>query len=230
MTTLAEIFPPFGLRIRGTDPETSAQLELRVLTDADLPQAALAGVEDIFPDPQVPYSFTWAHIPLPQRALNSVQFHWQRRSSVTPEEWALDFGIFLDGEFIGKQDMTATAFGTVRSAETASYLLTAYQGRGFGRLARRILCQFAFDHLGAVELTTGYHLDNAPSRAVSQRLGYLPTRMGEFPSGPDGALLPVQYASLTPQAFRAASSPLQLEVLGLTPQLLALLGVTQPNP
>ena len=39
---------------------------------------------------------------------------------------------------------------------------------------RRAVCSFAFDHLGAIEVTSGAFLDNPASLAVSRKVGYEP--------------------------------------------------------
>lgn len=61
-----------------------------------------------------------------------------------------------------------------RSLETGSWLGRAHQGQGIGTRMRQAVCAFGFDHLGAVEITSGAFVDNPASLAVSRKVGYRP--------------------------------------------------------
>ena len=84
------------------------------------------------------------------------------------------FAVRVAGELVGVQALHTENFRITRTGETGSWLGRSLQGRGLGTRMRRALCAFAFDHLGAVEITSGAFLDNPASLAVSAKVGYLP--------------------------------------------------------
>ncbi len=88
-------WPLFDLRI------VTEHLVLRPISDDDfdaLIEAIDAGIHD--PD-QSPFLFQWADEEPVQRARNALQYWWGRRASWTPTDWALGFGVWLEGRLVG---------------------------------------------------------------------------------------------------------------------------------
>jgi RimJ/RimL family protein N-acetyltransferase len=122
------------------------------------------------------------------------------RAGFTPEKFDLLFAVRIAHQLAGIQALHATDFGVTRTAETGSWLGRSYQRRGIGTRMRRAVCAFAFDHLGAVELTSGAFLDNPASLAVSSKVGYRPN--GRFRmTRREGEVAINQRLVLTPDAF-----------------------------
>ena len=94
--------------------------------------------------------------------------------SSLPEKFDLLFAVRIGAQLAGIQALHTTNFGVTRTGETGSWLGRSYQRRGIGTRMRRAVCAFAFDHLGAVEITSGAFVDNPASLAVSTKVGYRP--------------------------------------------------------
>lgn len=64
-------------------------------------------------------------------------------------------------------------FAALRQFTTGSWLGREFQGRGLGREFRMAALALGFDGLGAELALTGAWHDNAPSRGVTESLGYV---------------------------------------------------------
>ena len=73
---------------------------------------------------------------------------------------------------VGVQGLGTTKYLVTRSGETGSWLGQEHQGRGVGTAMRQVMCAFGFDHLDAVQITSGAFTDNPASLAVSRKVGY----------------------------------------------------------
>lgn len=166
MTTLLEVWPLFGLRIR------SPRLELRIVRDEDLPgviNAALAGIHD----PAVmPFAVPWTDAPRETLIRETAKHQWRVRSSVEPDNWTLNFVVRHDGVPIGIQDLASRNFSITKTITTGSWLSQPYQGRGLGKEMRAAVLLFAFDHLGAEVAQSDAAIWNQSSLGVSGSLGY----------------------------------------------------------
>jgi RimJ/RimL family protein N-acetyltransferase len=168
MKTLSEIWPPYGVSLIEND------LQLTVITDADIPglvDLASGGIHE--PD-QMPFSTPWTTAEPDLLAANMVRYYSGVRANFTPEKFDLLFAVRIGGELVGTQGLHTSHFAVTRTGETGSWLGLSYQRQGIGTRMRRAICAFAFDHLGAVELTSGAFLDNPASLAVSTKVGYRP--------------------------------------------------------
>lgn len=194
MTTLADIWPPYRLRLRAGD------LELAVISDGDIPglvDLALAGIHAV---DAMPFSVPWTLTPPDRLPTEMVRYYWTARASLRPDDFDLLFAVRVGGRLVGTQGLHARSFTVTRSAETGSWLGLAHQGRGIGTRMRRAVCAYAFDHLGAAEITSGAFLDNPASLAVSRKVGYRPNGVLRQPRR-EGEMALNQRLVLTPDDF-----------------------------
>lgn len=160
-------WPLFDLRVR------TPRLEIRLPTDDDLVQLVAVADEGIHDPATMPFTTPWTDVPAPERRRGSLQFWWGQRASWRPEQWSFTGAVFVNGEPIGVQDLTATSFATLRTVTTGSWLGRAHQGQGLGKEMRAAILHLAFEGLGAVEAySAGFH-DNPASLGVSRALGYV---------------------------------------------------------
>ncbi|MDP9823783.1 GNAT family N-acetyltransferase [Nocardioides massiliensis] len=163
---LAEIFPPLGLHI------TCGDLALVGITDDLLPrlgEAAAAGIHD--PE-AMPFLVPWTDAPAEELPTRIATYQWSVRAAFAPESWALELAVLWRGEVIGIQAVAARDFAVCGSVSTGSWLGRAHQGQGIGTRMRQVACAFAFDHLGARQVTSSAFADNAASLRVSEKVGY----------------------------------------------------------
>jgi len=164
----ASLWPLFDLTIR------TPLLELRPPNDRDvfaLTELATRGIHD---PSQMPFRFPWTDVPSPQFERNTLQFHWRLRATWTVEAWHLPFGVWLDDQIVGQQDLIGTDFLHTRTFESGSWLGQAYQGQGIGKEMRAAVLHLGFDRLGAARAETGAYEANLSSIGVTKSLGYEP--------------------------------------------------------
>lgn len=166
MITLADLLPVLGLRI------SAGPLELRGITDDDLPALCALAEAGIHPAESMPFAVPWTEAPLGELARNTAQYHWRTRAEFTPAAWKLQLGVWANDELVGSQGFETQNYLVTRSGETGSWLGRRYQGRGIGTAMRQMICAFVFDHLDGAEVTSGAFLDNPASLAVSRAVGY----------------------------------------------------------
>jgi len=87
-----------------------------------------------------------------------------------------------------------------RVGETGSWLGREFQGRGIGTAMRQAICAFAFDHLGAEQITSAAFTDNPASNAASRKVGYRPNGLIRK-ARRDGEWQDSQKWLLTPETF-----------------------------
>lgn len=166
--TWDDLFPPASLVLRAGDG-----LELRYLTDELLPAVAQLAFDGIHDPSWTPFGSPWADAGPLQRARSVVTWNWGRRSALTPASWSLAFAVVVDGTVVGVQDLVARDFAVRREVRSGSWLGAEHQGRGTGTRMRLAVLSLAFDHLGALSAGTEAWKDNAASRRVSEKVGYL---------------------------------------------------------
>jgi RimJ/RimL family protein N-acetyltransferase len=198
-TTLAAVWPLFGLRLR------SARLVLRLPTDAELLELIALAKAGIHPPDEMPFGVAWSTIPSPTFERQFLQHHWSIRGAWSPEQWVLNLMAELDGVPVGSQSVRGNAFAIHRTIDTGSWLGRAYQGRGLGKEMRAAVLGFAFDGLGARVAETSAFLDNAASNAVSRSLGYVENGVGSL--APEGVARPTQKFRMTVEDWRARPRP-----------------------
>ncbi len=163
---LAELWPPFRLRV------TCGPLVMRPLRDDDFPEVLAVVHAGIHAPDLMPFSFPWTEHQGADQERQFLQFHWGQRSSLKPDAWSLELGVWHDGRFVGVQGVGTHDFPVTRTGETGSWLGTEFHGRGIGTLMRQAICVLCFDHLGFEEITSAAFTDNQPSQGVSRKVGY----------------------------------------------------------
>ena len=204
--TLADLLPSLGLTI------TAGPLELSGLTDDDLVELAALAEAGVHAPEAMPFYVPWTEAPPGSLTRNLAAYHWRIRSEFSVASWGLELGVRYDGVLVGTQGFRSRSYLVTRTGESGSWLGLAHQGRGIGTLMRQALCAFLFDHLDAVEVTSGAFLDNPASLAVSRKVGYRPTGVRRLERRP-GELALNQELRLAPEDFVRGPHP--LEVTGL---------------
>lgn len=190
---LAEIWPPYQLVI------TAGDLELKIITDDDAPEfvdLVLDGVHD--PD-FMPFGVPWTKAPRDELPAGFVRHQWGIRSRTTDANWVLPFAVRRNGELVGTQDVKGAQFMITRSCSTGSWLARRFHRQRIGTRMRQAVCAFAFDELGATEMTSGAFADNAPSLGVSRNVGYQPNGLQRVVR--NGVAADHQLLRLTPETF-----------------------------
>lgn len=193
MTSLRDYWPPYGVLI------TEGDLTLSVVTDDDVPGLIDLALDGIHAPELMPFSTPWTDDDPVAMPANMIRFYSGLRAGFTPEGFDLELTVRLDGEIVGQQGFVTQDFAVTRTGETGSWLGRRFHGRGIGTRMRQAVCAFAFDELGAVEITSGAFLDNPSSLGVSRKVGYQPN--GVVRMKRRGQAAPNQKLVLTPETF-----------------------------
>lgn len=213
--TWSDLLPFMGLTIR------CGELSLSAMTPDDIPGLLAVADRGIVPECSgYPFITDWALLPTEERNANSSQFYLGVWSRFSPEAFELLMVVREGEQIVGAQDLRALDFAIRRTGHTGSWLGREFHGRGIGTRMRQMVCAFAFDELGAVEMRTEAYADNPTSNRVSQKTGYVEfdrarvTRLGELATE-------VRYR-LTPESLNRPEEP--IEVTGAD-ALRAYLGI-----
>lgn len=166
MTTIGDVLPMLGLRIE------AGPIELRGITDADLVTLGEIAGRGVHDPGRMPFTYPWTDADPAELPLNFAQYHWRTRAEFGPDEWVLNLGVWHEGTLVGVQGLDTKKYVVTRTGETGSWLSLEHQGRGLGTAMRQVMCAFVFDHLDAVEITSGAFTDNPASLGVSRKVGY----------------------------------------------------------
>ena len=194
MSSLADLWPPYGVRV------TEHDLTLTVVTDDDIPGLVGLALAGIHPPDTMPFQMPWTLDDPAALPASMIRYYSGVRAGFTPAKFELVFAVRVGGTLVGIQALHAEDFPVTRSGETGSWLGQVHQGKGVGTRMRRAICAFAFDHLGAVEVTSGAFTDNPKSLAVSRKLGYQPNGLFRVRRR-EGEAAVNQRLRLTPEAF-----------------------------
>ncbi len=157
-------WPLFDLRIATDD------LLLRPMTEAD--QSALAGIQPLDLDLD-PSATRYAGVPEQvDRGIVTFQTYWKAYGTWKPESWKLPFAVFHGDALIGSQMLEGDDFQLLKVVDSASFLVAAARGKGFGKQMRLGVLALAFDCLDAEMAKTSAWHDNHASLGVSTALGY----------------------------------------------------------
>jgi RimJ/RimL family protein N-acetyltransferase len=217
VTTPTDLWGPFALRVR------CGPLELRAITDDDIPAVVdliLAGVHE---PAQMPFAQPWTDAPADELPRNTAAYYWSTRAAFSPSAWTLDLAVRVDGELVGVQGFATRDYLVVRTGETGSWLGKKFQGRGIGTAMRRAMCALLFDHLEAEEVTSAAFSDNPASLAVSRKVGYTDNGTVRVQRRP-GEVAFSRNLLLTRDRFIRAEQPLRVE--GIAP-LRAAIGLPE---
>jgi RimJ/RimL family protein N-acetyltransferase len=191
---MVEIWPPYGVSLIEND------LRMTVITDDDIPGLVDLALRGIHEPEQMPFAIPWTAVEREVLPANMVRYYSGVRANFTPEKFELHFAVRIAGALVGTQGIHASDFAITRTGESGSWLGREFQGKGIGTRMRRVICAFAFDYLGAQEVTSGAFLDNPASLAVSAKVGYRPN--GRFRmKRREGEVAVNQRLLLTPEAF-----------------------------
>ena len=107
----------------------------------------------------------------------------------------------MDGRAVGVQALEGDEFPLLRTVDSFSWLATDVRGRGLATSMRTGILALAFEHLGAVAAVSSARTDNAPSLAVSRRLGYADNGLS-LTNTPTG-VSELQHVRMTREAWHA---------------------------
>lgn len=161
-----DYWPLFDVRLR------TPRLEIRLPNDETLVALARLAAQGIHDSSTMPFLVPWTDEPSPRLEQGLLQWGWRHRAQWTPNDWSFTGAVFLDGEVIGVQSLTATDFASRRAVNTGSWLGRAFQGRGVGKEMRAAILTLAFEGLDAAVAHSGGFSDNETSLNVSRSLGY----------------------------------------------------------
>jgi RimJ/RimL family protein N-acetyltransferase len=199
MTTLADLWPIFGLRVRQGD------LELHALRDEDFPELVDLVLGGIHEPARMPFSVPWTDASPSELPARYLRHYWEQRSTTSPQRWSLDLVVRRNSEAIGVQGVSTENFLVTRTGETGSWLAQRFQGQGLGTRMRQ-----AVDHLAFEEVTSTAFTDNPASLGVSRKVGYRDN--GEWRvRRREGERATSRGLVLTPGAFVRANEPLEVE-------------------
>ena len=186
-------WPFFDLRI------TCGEVLLRGVTDADLEVLVSVIPDDLEMNPANERFATLP--PDADRRRQLVGEIWKHRGTWSPDSWCLDLAVEVDGRVVGVQALEGEQFPQLRTVDSFSWLSSEVRGRGLANLMRAGVLALAFDHLGAEVAVSSARTDNAPSLAVSYRMGYVDNGITRTvtPTGP----FDLQHVRLTRDAWRA---------------------------
>lgn len=173
-----------------------------------LREVALGGVH---PPEFMPFSVPWTDDP---GLADFLDYHEMRRREWSVDAWHLELGVWVEGEPVGVQAMTATDYPATRSVMSGSWLGQQFQRRGIGTEMRTAMLELAFRGLGAETARSGAIEGNVASVRVSEKLGY--RVVGQSRSAPRGIEFPHTDFELRRDAWQP---PFHVEIVGLEPCL-----------
>ena len=209
-----DLTPLHGLRLR------TPRLELRLPAADELEQLREVALAGVHPPEFMPFAVAWTDEP---DLATFLDYHELQRREWTPAAWDLELGVWLDGELVGVQAVTATDFVTTRLVSTGSWLGERFQRRGVGTEMRTAILELAFRGLGADVARSGAIDGNAASMRVSEKLGY--RVIGRGTVEPRG--IPTGHTDLE-LCRHEWRPPAPVEIVGLEP-CLPLFGIGPPQ-
>jgi RimJ/RimL family protein N-acetyltransferase len=188
-------------------------LELRPVTEADLPGLATQLSDDLEMDPTATRYDGLSDAE--NRAVALHQGYWRSVGTWRVESWALPFAVRHDGVLIGSQTLEGEDFVRLQTVDSASWLTPDARGRGWGIQARAAILALAFGPLGATAAVTSAWHDNGASLGVSRSLGYQPNGVSAHWRGdqPDEMV----HLRLTREQWLAGRWHERVEVRGFEP-------------
>lgn len=149
------------------------RLELRPDDDAGLLELVDEAYRGVHPPDEMPFVHPWTDAPWSELGRNTLQHYWKKRAGLSAESWTVNFLVRRNGRVIGTIGLGSRDFATTREVGTGSWIGLRHQGHGYGTEMRAAALIFAFDYLDATQARSAAFADNANSRAVSRKLGYV---------------------------------------------------------
>lgn len=209
---LVDVWPLHGLRL------TTADLELRPTTEAELPQLCAILPGDLETDPAAT-RYAGLDDSANHRAI-LAQSYWRAMGTWSPHDWVVPFAVRHDGELVGMQALEGPDWTSDRTVDSWSWLTTDARGRGWGKQMRTAVLALAFGSLGARTAISSAVVDNASSLGVSRALGYRETHVSVLEHS--GQTL--RHVRLDRDAWQASGLADEIVVEGVDPATLALFG------
>lgn len=163
---LQSLWPPYGVSI------SCGPVTLTAVRDDDFPELTELIRAGIHPSEEMPFLDPWTVGTTDEVSRRFLQHQWSIRGLMSPRAWTFETVIRVEDRITGCQGLSATRFPDTRSCETSSWIGHEHQRAGIGTLARQAMCTFAFDNLGATEISSAAFADNPASIAVSHKIGY----------------------------------------------------------
>jgi RimJ/RimL family protein N-acetyltransferase len=201
------LFALFDLRLRVAD------LELRLPDDHELAALCRVARKGVHDPAHMPFLVPWTDKASPRFEREFAQYHWGARANWAPASWSLELAVFVNGEPVGSQGISAENFATLRQVITGSWLGQKFQGRGFGKQMREAVLHLAFEGLGAEVAHSAFIDGNVTSAAVSRTFGYEPN--GRKRVAPRGEPVWENKLILTRERWQARPRAYHVEVEGL---------------
>jgi RimJ/RimL family protein N-acetyltransferase len=173
------------------------EVVLRGVTDADLDPLVAALPDDLEQDPRHRGFLD----PAADRRRILAAEVWTHRGTWKPDAWCLDLAVEVDGRVVGVQALEGEDFPSLRTVDSFSWLATDVRGRGLATAMRTAVLALAFDHLDAMAAVSSAEPGNAPSLAVSRRLGYADNGVSRTRS-PTG-VIELHHVRLVAETWRA---------------------------
>jgi RimJ/RimL family protein N-acetyltransferase len=189
---------------------------LRPLREADLPELAAVLPADVDQDPSLE-QFPGLGTDENRRRL-VYQSYWKSLGTWSPTSWVLHFAVIHEDTLAGVQTLEAENFPSLRTVDTASWLVPEARGRGLGVAMRTAVLGLAFDHLHAVAAISSAVTDNAASLGVSRRIGYSDNGVSLIVV-PGGEVRELQHLRLTAETWHSAGHGRSVTVEGWEPCL-----------
>jgi RimJ/RimL family protein N-acetyltransferase len=206
----------------------SANIELRITSDlGELLQLAKLGARGIQHPSEHFLHGEWSGLAPVETAREIIK--WDLTHLIpTPKHWVLHFTVLRDGRAIGKQSLHGTDYSVTRACRTGSWLAREEQGRGAGVAMRCAVVMFAFQELSAHEVGTEAEQTNERSIRVSQKMGYESDGFETVAHG-EVAMTNRRFRITRERWLEKSPSWPDVEISGVTPELLEVLGAAQPK-
>jgi RimJ/RimL family protein N-acetyltransferase len=200
-----DLSPLYGLRLR------TPRLELRLPDAAELERLRAIALAGVHPPEFMPFTVAWTDDP---ELASFLPYHETHRQEWGVDEWHLELGVWLRGDPVGVQAVTATDFQATRTVMTGSWLGQRFQRQGVGTEMRTAVLELVFRGIGAEVARSGAIDGNAASLRVSEKLGY--RIVGSGIVAPRGVEVEHTDVELRREDWRP---PVPVEIEGLEPCL-----------
>jgi RimJ/RimL family protein N-acetyltransferase len=200
-------WPLHGIRLR------TADLDLRVMTEADLPGLCALLPDDLSMNP---HATTYAGLDgRANRRAIIAQAYWRALGVWSPDDWALPFVVRSGGEVVGAQWLEGPDWRADRTVDSSSWLVAPARGRGLGKQMRAAVLALAFGPLQADAAVSSAVVDNASSLGVSRALGYRDTHRSVLEHSGET----LQHVRLERATWERSGQARQVVIAGVSPAL-----------